>query len=113
MDFLDLIISVFYNEKTNGNHIWNLCLHEVRNILKETDVKNYTKVFQMSIFVKHTSENLHKSGPLKSGALFLKIINLVISPIQEMWSHDEAQSIMIGADDCKHRFHDWMINYDS
>ena len=54
--------------------IWNLCLHKVRNILKETDVKNYTKVFQMSIFVKHTSENLHKSGPGESGALFLVMI---------------------------------------
>ena len=40
----------------------------------ETDVKNYTKVFQMSIFVKHTSDNLHKSGSLEPGALFLEII---------------------------------------
>ena len=54
--------------------IWNLCLLKVRNIhtvLMEADVKNYTKVFQMTIFVKHTSENLHKSGTLKSRALFL------------------------------------------
>ena len=56
------------------NHIWNLCLLKVRNILKETDVKNYTKVFQMTIFVKHTSENLNKSGPGESGALCLVMV---------------------------------------
>ena len=32
------------------------------------------KVFQMSIFVKHTSENLHKSGSGESGALFLVMV---------------------------------------
>ena len=42
--------------------------------IKETDVKNYKKVFQMSIFVKHTSENLHKSGPGESRALFLVMV---------------------------------------